>query len=233
MDRKAFFNAIREDLGSFEQSQVDGFTFLLNFAEKENEELSYLAYILATAWWETANTMQPVREAFWCSEGWRKRNLRYYPYYGRGYVQLTWEKNYRKATLYFQNVLGIDIDFVKHPELVMHPKHAAIILFRGMEAGWFTGKDLDDYIDLIDEPDEDDEREYVAARRIVNGTDKDDEIALIALSMENALRSAGYGSKGDIPKETHEASQRSSQGGFWHLLKSLLLVLTQRNGGGA
>lgn len=57
---------------------------------------SQIAYVLATVEWETAKTFKPVREAFWLSEAWRKKNLRYYPFYGRGYVQLTWEKNYKK-----------------------------------------------------------------------------------------------------------------------------------------
>ena len=34
------------------------------------------AYILATAYWETARTMHPVVEAYWLSEEWRKKNLR-------------------------------------------------------------------------------------------------------------------------------------------------------------
>ncbi len=29
-------------------------------------------YVLARAWWESARTMKPVREAFWLSEDWRK-----------------------------------------------------------------------------------------------------------------------------------------------------------------
>jgi len=36
-----------------------------------------IAYVLATTQWETANTFQPVREAFWLSEDWRMKNLRY------------------------------------------------------------------------------------------------------------------------------------------------------------
>jgi hypothetical protein len=43
-----------------------------------------VAYVLATTEWETAQTFKPVREAFWLSEDWRRRNFRYYPYYGRG-----------------------------------------------------------------------------------------------------------------------------------------------------
>jgi threonine synthase len=42
------------------------------------------AYVLATTEWETAQTFKPVREAFWLSEEWRRQNLNYYPYYGRG-----------------------------------------------------------------------------------------------------------------------------------------------------
>ncbi|MEO0080462.1 MAG: glycoside hydrolase family 19 protein, partial [candidate division WOR-3 bacterium] len=70
-----------------------------------------IAYVVATAEWETGKTFKPVKEAFWLSEEWRKKNLRYYPYYGRGYVQLTWESNYRK----YSKILGIDL--VGNPDL--------------------------------------------------------------------------------------------------------------------
>ncbi|MCK9378318.1 MAG: TIGR02594 family protein, partial [Syntrophobacterales bacterium] len=64
------------------------------------------AYVLATTEWETGHTFKPVREAYWHDEEWRRRNLsRYYPYYGRGYVQLTWEDNYRK----YAEILSIDL----------------------------------------------------------------------------------------------------------------------------
>src|SRR5690242_12617458 len=52
-----------------------------------------IAYVLATTQWETAQTFQPVKEADWDGVAWRQSNLTYYPYYGRGYVQLTWERN--------------------------------------------------------------------------------------------------------------------------------------------
>ena len=47
------------------------------------------AYTLATAYWETNRTMKPVEEAYWLSDAWRKANLRYYPWHGRGYTQTT------------------------------------------------------------------------------------------------------------------------------------------------
>ena len=56
-----------------------------------------VAYVLATTEWETAHTFKPVKEAFWLSESWRKNHLHYYPYYGRGFVQLTWKNNYEQV----------------------------------------------------------------------------------------------------------------------------------------
>ena len=67
---------------------------ILNECRKEGLSDRHTAYVLATAYHETAHTMKPVREAFWLSEGWRRDNLRYYPWYGRGYAQLTWRRNY-------------------------------------------------------------------------------------------------------------------------------------------
>ncbi len=138
------------------------------------------AYVLATAYWETARTMEPVREAFWLSENWRKKNLRYYPWYGRGFVQLTWERNYHKAAV----KLGIDL--TTDPDKVMEPEIAAEILVLGMRDGWFTGKKLGDYITRKGS-------NYRGARRIVNGTDKAAAIAEIAREYEETLVTEGYG----------------------------------------
>lgn len=138
------------------------------------------AYVLATAYWETAQTMRPVQEAFWLSDEWRRTNLRYYPWHGRGYVQLTWEANYRRAG----EKLGMDL--TRDPSVVMQPDVAAQILVRGMVEGWFTGKKLADYLTLK-------ASDYVGARRIVNGTDKASAIAELARDYEGALERTGYG----------------------------------------
>lgn len=71
---------------------------------------------------ETASQFSPVREAFWLDEEWRRENLRYYPYYGRGHIQLTWESNYRAAG----EALGVDL--VGDPNLALDPKTSADIL---------------------------------------------------------------------------------------------------------
>lgn len=187
MDRTAFYAALRPTLGALTQASVVGFELVLDEAHRRASRLHHLAYILATAWWESGRTMQPVREAYWLSEAWRKKNLRYYPFYGRGLVQLTWQANYQKAS----DLYGVD--FVQNPDLVMEPKHSVNILFDGMRHGWFTGKAMDDYIDGIDESDDEDMREFKAARRVVNGTDKATEIGKLALVFESALKAGGYG----------------------------------------
>jgi hypothetical protein len=52
---------------------------IIDECEKRGVSLKHASYILATAFWETARTMHPVREAYWLSESWRRSNLRYYP----------------------------------------------------------------------------------------------------------------------------------------------------------
>lgn len=240
MNRKAFYAAMRAGLGALDQPQVDGTNLILDEADRRHPPLHQLAYMLATAWWETGRTMQPVREAFYISasfakaEAWRKLNLRYYPFYGRGLVQLTWEFNYRKAS----QKLGVD--FVRDPDRVMEPAFAVAIMFDGMEEGWFTTKKLDDIIDEIDEPDSEDLREFVAARRIINGTDKATEIGKIALTFERALKVGGYSAlaapqpASPVPAspqpviDAHPAAPadpESPQPGFWARLAAFFAKL--------
>src|SRR4029079_15992876 len=100
INREHFFDTARRLFGGhYNQRQVDGMTAILDQWEQRfpAADPRWLAYMLATAFQETNQTMQPVREAYWLSEEWRRRNLRYYPFYGWGYVQLTWEANYRRA----------------------------------------------------------------------------------------------------------------------------------------
>jgi predicted chitinase len=133
-----------------------------------------IAYVLATVEHETNNTFKPVREAYWMPEWWRKRKLRYYPCYGRGYVQLTWDFNYRR----YGQILGIPL--LKEPDRAMEPAIACFILVHGLKHGVFTGKKITDYIrqGKID---------LVGARRCVNGTDKAGKIAGIAVRRLKAM----------------------------------------------
>ncbi|AWC25440.1 hypothetical protein CO731_04937 [Aminobacter sp. MSH1] len=180
MDRSKFYATLRaRSSGAFgtslTQGQVDGTERILDEAQRRGTPLRHLAYILSTAYHETAHTMQPVREM-----GGEKylRSKRYYPWVGEGLVQVTWEENHRKfgATA---------------PGQMMTWPIALRAIFDGMTKGMFTGKKLDDYIhgDKVD---------YVGARRIVNGTDRAADLAGYAKTFETALRAAGY--IGQAPK---------------------------------
>lgn len=126
-----------------------------------------VAYVLATTEWETNHTFKPVKEAYWLSEDWRQSNLRYFPYYGRGYVQLTWEDNYRR----YGEILNLDL--VGNPDLALDPKNALFILVHGFKNGTFTSKKITHYINK-------DETDFINARRCINGLNKAEEIAAIA-----------------------------------------------------
>lgn len=181
MDKTAFYAALRRRAcpvfgTSLSQGQVNGLECLLADGMIRNVPLRQLAYVLATAYHETAHTMRPVKE--YGGDRYLKAKP-YWPYVGRGYVQLTWRNNYIRAGK------EIGLDLVNNPDLAMRPDIAAGILFAGMLEGWFTGKSLSDYIG-------DGRADYVGARKIVNGTDRAKDIAAYAKAFEAALREAGY-----------------------------------------
>lgn len=136
-----------------------------------------IAYILATVEHETADSFQPVRESYYLGEPEGendRKTLPYYPYYGRGYVQLTHDYNYRK----YSDVLGLDL--VNDPDLVMHPDIALFILVDGMKWGAFTGMKLDDCISGNN-------TDFLSARKIINGTDQAEQIQTYAMNWQTQL----------------------------------------------
>lgn len=150
--------------------------------------LCWCAYELATEYHETAKRMQPVKEGLNVSDEWRRKNLKYYPWYGRGEVQLTWERNYKFATerlreLGYKDSKGRDIDLVADPEQALDPLVSSLVMLHGMLEGWFTGKKLRDYIPATASKDN-----YENARRIINGTDRAELIAGYAVEFEHALK---------------------------------------------
>lgn len=182
MDRKVFYNYIQPRLfaAGFQQSQVDGIEAILDewFKRDDLDDARYLAYIFATTYWETARTMQPIAEYG------KGRGRRYGQpeangkvYYGRGFVQLTWGYNYKTMGA----ILGVDL--YNNPDLAMDLHIATQILFEGMLRGSFTGKALRHYFT-------DDKSDWLNARRIINGTDKMQQIAQIALVFFEAIKAA-------------------------------------------
>jgi predicted chitinase len=126
-----------------------------------------IAYVLATAQWETNHTFKPVKEAYWNSENWRKKNLHYYPYYGRGYVQLTWKSNYSN----YYNIMREPL--VANPDLALAPEISLMVLVHGFKLGKFTGRKITDYINKS-------KTDFKNARRCINGLDKWNEIKKLA-----------------------------------------------------
>lgn len=171
IDRKKFFDGIRQQpfSGKLNKTQVAGVSAILDeFERRKWTDLRWLAYMLATTKWETAHTMQPIVET-----GGMKylKSKKYFPWYGRGYVQLTWKRNYEAFQNEVFELTGLDI--VENPDNALDPKAAAYIMFAGMARGTFTGKSLQTYFNGT-------VTDWVNARRIINGTDRAREIAEIA-----------------------------------------------------
>lgn len=140
--------------------------------------LPEIAYVLATAEWESRFKPQTEKRA---SES-RQPKLyaqqqRYWPsgFFGRGFVQLTWEHNYEKMGKL------LDLPLKTNPDLALKPIHAAQILVLGMRDGHFTGRKLADCFKLS-------VYDFVQARKIVNGTDRAVDIADIATRYWAALK---------------------------------------------
>jgi hypothetical protein len=179
----AFFDIVRKEIfgGKMTPGQVNGIETLL--AATDGLDIGDRAYLLATSFHETAHTMQPITEY-----GPRKYFDKYEPntaigrrlgnarpgdgylFRGRGYVQITGRANYLRAS----QKLGVDL--IINPDAALNPEVAARILVKGCSDGWFTGKKLSDYSD------------YVNMRRVVNGTDRAEQIAGYAREFEKALR---------------------------------------------
>ena len=75
------------------------------------------------------------------------------------------------------------VDLVADADRALDLDVAVKILFEGMLRGLFTGKKLADYLNA-------DCTDWVGARRIVNGTDQAQTVAVFAQQFDAALRAA-------------------------------------------
>lgn len=207
VNREKFFTSVRHTVfpGRLTQTQVDGMNAILDAWDKSAfDDLRWLAYMLGTAYHETAATMKPIREygnydyfeRMYGPNGKRPNTARQMgntnsgdgaKFCGRGYVQLTWANNYIRAG----DIVGVDL--VNNPDLAMQPDIAAKIMFAGMTDAVivfenfhdenyfsFTGRTLEDYFNDTTE-------DWYNARRIINGTDHAAMIAETAKDFHAAL----------------------------------------------
>ena len=198
IDRGTFFANVRPLFGGkLSHDQVRGTEALIDAWECGIDvDTRWFAYQLATAKHETADTMLPIKE-----RGGRDYFMRMYDpgsplpnrakmaremgcrpgdgawCYGRGYVQLTWPANYRRAGA------KVGVDLLQNPDLALDPGIAARIMFAGMRDGWFTGKKLSDYFTVST-------TDWIGARRIINGLDKAMLIGGYGQSFYRALQAA-------------------------------------------
>jgi putative chitinase len=195
MNRAKFFASVRSSLfgGKLSRAQVEGMERILNECEAQVvKDKGQIAYLMATAYHETAKTMCPIREfgnpsyfrKMYDIRGNRPSVARALgnvaagdgaKFYGRGFVQITGRRNYTD----WGKRLGVNL--INSPDLALEPRYAARILVEGSLLGTFTGKKLADYIDGS-------KRDFVRARRIINGSDKAAMIARYANDFLAALQ---------------------------------------------
>lgn len=189
-DPKKFFDVVRAELygGIINQSQVDGFNYLLAVWERHFEKnnprdgTNWLSYCLATVYHETAYTIQPIDE-YGKGKG-KKYGEPAGPYkliyYGRGFPQLTWWENYCKGRDNIKKRYSIICDLEKEPQRMLEHEVSALVIYDGMVYGWFTGVSLQNYFNGTTEDPKN-------ARKIVNGLDKADLIASYYWKFKKAL----------------------------------------------
>lgn len=182
---KASFEHLRKTLfKTLTQAQVDNLNALVRDCNAAGMSYPEAAYTLATVYHETGlvldgklyRSMAPVIERGSITY---LKSKPYYPFIGYGFVQLTWEDNYRRVG----KLLGVDL--IADPSRALSWPIASKIMTQGMLQGWFTGvgfrrkRPVGRY----------DRKAYIAARTIINGTDKAADIADYAMEFEKALRS--------------------------------------------
>ena len=184
-DRKKFYALFRPWFKkthgtSLSADTVAGLNFILDCIENDPEwtNLNQVANFLAQTGHESMWLWKPVKEKRGRS-GTRIRAIqdKYWGtgYFGRGIVQLTHLRNYQ----IFGKLLKIAL--VANPDLALDPRVSYLVAAIGMRKGLFTGKKLGDFIKPGKTPD------YKGARKVVNGTDRDDDIARYSIGLENVL----------------------------------------------
>ena len=180
---------------SINQGFVDGvnglFAAFNDYKELDSSNPLYVAYMLATAYHETAFTMKAITEYGGVSYfdkydtgslakalgNTPEKDGDGYKYRGRGHVMITGYSNYKK----FTDILGINL--VDSPDLALDPIVSAKILVIGSLQGTFTAKRLSQYIKYGLEY-----NEWVNARKVINGVDDNKMIADHAIKFLQCIK---------------------------------------------
>lgn len=181
VDAEKFFANIKANglFKTLSQKQVDTIQAVLNECEAQRiTDLRQIAYIFATAYHEAYNPKDPSTRLTPLPEFGGityLKSKKYYPYYGRGLSQLTWDYNYIKEKK------RLAINLYLNPDLLLQIKYAANSHVYCMANGTYTGKKLSDYINA-------EKCDFINARRIVNGTDCAEKIMEYAAKFLEALK---------------------------------------------
>jgi len=190
-NREIFYAEYKKQFGALSPLQVKGLNRLLNGYETYYgwwDNLWQIASSLAQIKHETAHTFNPVVEAFYVGDPDKpgfylgntervrrvQRSFRYYPHFGMGDIQLTWEENYAEQDglirKYFpERVADFErrtkqkFNLIEHPTQVLDPWISFCVMTIGMHKGTFRdGHSLDRYFNgKVCDP--------FGAREIVNG----------------------------------------------------------------
>ena len=185
INRTKFMDAYEEAFGKQTETTRSrvGTVLSMIMSDTSITDGRWAAYMLATIYHETDQTWLPTEEPG------KGKGLKFgepvtvtdslgneytHVYYGRGYVDLTWDYNYR--------TLGKALNYplLYDPSLALQPDVAYAIASHGMLTGAFTGRGLPDYINS-------ETCDYVNARRIISGTHRAQQIAATAAQMEEIL----------------------------------------------
>lgn len=163
---KIFLDSLNKSFGPLNEAQAKSIAqIVLSFLNYGDRDLRKLAYILATAYHESKLLLVKEKRGTPGTDLYnRQENYWNTGFFGRGFVQLTHERNYKKLGEF----LGVDL--VKNPDLALDRVVSADVLVAGMTNGLFTGVALSRFIygTFVD---------YYNARKVVNGIDRADLIA--------------------------------------------------------